>query len=193
MERPRNGRTWHSAGNKPTIALWRDSVCNSDLDSSAKLVALVISTYMGKDRLTAWPSRATIASAASLTVRTVERAIRRIEQSGLLKIVWSDGGNNRPNLYAAAFPSGSAVEDLGVRANGRRRGGEAQTPRPGDSEASRRERRSPESAEGATRARRPRPSAAAVPLEECGGCLTVAPLPDGVYCTECNAKGRRAS
>ena len=84
---------------------------------TAKLVALVISTYFGGEDLSAFPSRSTIAVGASLSVRAVEKALRRIESAGFIKVIWSNGGNNRPHLYAAVFPAGSVVGV--IRADGR--------------------------------------------------------------------------
>lgn len=82
----------------PTLVDWRHAICETDLDSTAKLVALVIGCYMnavGEAR----PSRATIARSAGLSVRSVELALPRIEGTGFLSVKHSKG--RTANRYQA--------------------------------------------------------------------------------------------
>jgi hypothetical protein len=76
-------------GRKSFLAEWRDAVRDSDLDSTAKLIAYTISTYMDRNGA-AFPAKATIAKKASLAVRTVDAAIVRLEASPYLSIRKSD-------------------------------------------------------------------------------------------------------
>ena len=83
------------------LAEWRDAVRDSGLDSNAKHVAHVLSTYMNGGGQ-CWPSQELVAAGASISVRTVQRATARLELAGLLLI---DRGRGRTsNRYRALFP-----------------------------------------------------------------------------------------
>jgi hypothetical protein len=84
---------------------WRIAVCESDVDPTARLVALVLDTFMDK-RGFAWPSKEAIAQRAGLSVRAVDGAIERLEAAGLLLVVHSRGRTS--NRYQAARPNGAA-------------------------------------------------------------------------------------
>lgn len=80
------------------VARWRNAVRDSDLDPSARLAGLVLSTYMGADANGAWPSKATIAAGCGFkSIRAVDAAINRLEEAGLLEVHRSSG--HRPNVY----------------------------------------------------------------------------------------------
>lgn len=81
---------------------WRVAVRDSDLDATAKHVALTLSVYMNR-RGIAWPSRVSLAAGTSRTIRTVERAVARLEQAGFLVVARSTG--RRSNLYCAVIPN----------------------------------------------------------------------------------------
>jgi hypothetical protein len=85
---------------------WRIAVRESDLKKAAKLVALVLDTYMDGSGV-AWPSRETIAHAASLSVDIVDRALSEIERAGLLTIERSRG--RLSNGYQATIPNRPVV------------------------------------------------------------------------------------
>jgi biotin operon repressor len=80
--------------------VWRVAVRDSELDATAKHVALTLDTYMDR-RGIAWPSKPTLARDTGYTVRAVDRAINRLEQAGLLVVARSRG--RRSNLYSAAL------------------------------------------------------------------------------------------
>lgn len=90
-----------SASKLPLVAIWRNALRDSNLDRTAKLVGLVLSTYMDSAGV-AWPSKATLAAKASLGSgrRAVDMAIDRLEAAGLLEIERSRG--RRPFVYHAA-------------------------------------------------------------------------------------------
>jgi hypothetical protein len=93
---------------KPTV--WRDAVRDSDLDTTAKVVAFTLSTYMNGG---GWchPSKATIARGASLSApRAVNGAVNRLERAGFLEIRHSRG--HHANRYRAAIPGRPAAERL---------------------------------------------------------------------------------
>lgn len=87
---------------------WRVAVRDSDLSPTAKHVALTLDTYMNSRGL-AWPTRATLAEGVGLSVKTVERALRELSQSGF--IVVHRGRGRTPNLYRAC-------SDMDVSTNG---------------------------------------------------------------------------
>jgi hypothetical protein len=70
---------------KSRPAVWRDAIRDSDLPASVKLVAHTLTTFMSAR---GWcnPGRETIAEGASTSVRTVERAVARLEGEGWLRV-----------------------------------------------------------------------------------------------------------
>ena len=98
-----------SAGKSP-VAVWRDAIRDSDLSSTTKLVAFVLSTYMSGDKLTAWPARSTIARGCSVSVRAVDKHILTLEERSFLDVLHSDGGNptsrtsRTTNTYSRTLP-----------------------------------------------------------------------------------------
>jgi hypothetical protein len=133
----------------PLVAHWRNAVRDSDLDRTAKLVALVLSTYMDHTGA-AWPAKTTIARGASLGRvgqkgnTAVDSAIDRLEAAGLLVVDRRRG--RRGFLYGAAIPrDGEGFEShVATRDNGGQipRGWDAKSlaeyaeiPRPGEGES----------------------------------------------------------
>lgn len=85
------------------VARWRNLVRDSDVDSTARLVALVLSTYMSSTGNGAYPSKRTLADGCGLnSTRAVDQAINRLELAGLLAVHRSKGHN--PNTYQALVP-----------------------------------------------------------------------------------------
>lgn len=88
-------------GTKGLPAAWRDALRDSPLDKSAKLVGLVLSTFLnGKGR--AFPSLETLADGASVSRRTVWAAIARLELHGFLSVTRSRG--RQSHRYLATLP-----------------------------------------------------------------------------------------
>jgi hypothetical protein len=81
--------------------LWGHAVTASPLYRTSKLVALVLGTYMTTEAR-CWPSLPTVARDASVSKRTVERSIPRIEKAGLLVV--SRQRDRRGNVYLGAIP-----------------------------------------------------------------------------------------
>jgi DNA-binding transcriptional ArsR family regulator len=81
---------------------WRVAVRDSNLDPTAKHVALTLDTYMNSRGL-AWPARQTLAEGVGVSVRTLDRALSRLSQSGFVIVM--RGRGRRPNLYRANNPS----------------------------------------------------------------------------------------
>jgi hypothetical protein len=94
---------------KSAVAVWRDAVRDSGLDSTAKLVAFCLSTYFDVSGRTYGgrysPSRTTLARGCSLSDRAVDAALVRIEASGFLTVERTTGGNARTNVYNAQIAS----------------------------------------------------------------------------------------
>jgi hypothetical protein len=89
----------------PFLALWRNAVRDSGQRSSAKLVALVLSTYM-KSNGCGFPGKETLADGASLGKRTVDRAVSELEGNGFVRVERTHG--RRSNRYIALIPNGAA-------------------------------------------------------------------------------------
>jgi hypothetical protein len=82
---------------------WRNAVRDSGLDQSARAVAWTLDTYMDSNGV-AWPSRASLAAGAGCSVRTADRAIRRLEGLGFVSVRHSHG--RKANTYYANLPNG---------------------------------------------------------------------------------------
>jgi hypothetical protein len=91
------------------VAVWRDALRDSPLDSTAKLVGLVLSTYFNA-RGSAYPGRAALARGASVCDRTIDHALRRLEATGFLHVERTNGGNNRTNGYQALLPEAASEQ-----------------------------------------------------------------------------------
>src|SRR5436309_3407100 len=108
-------RTRDGAKPRPFMHRWREAVRESDLDSTAKLVAFALSTFMDAEGRTR-RSRATIAAASSLNVRTVDEALRRLETAGLLEVLRNTG--RHANFYLATLSEPNGEPDCTVDSNG---------------------------------------------------------------------------
>ena len=91
--------------------LWRDAIRDSDLDSTAKLVAHTLSTYMNGAGV-CWPSKSTLAQGAGKSKRTVDGAIERLASAGFLTISQSRGRSS--NGYTASNPTMHLIAGFGL-------------------------------------------------------------------------------
>jgi DNA-binding transcriptional ArsR family regulator len=82
--------------------LWRKAVRDSGLDPRAKLVAFTLSVYMNGAG-ECWPSKEALAENTGLGLRTVDRAILRLEAAGYL-LIERRGGRHKTNRYSARNP-----------------------------------------------------------------------------------------
>jgi len=90
---------------RPLVGVWRDAIRDSELDRAAKQVALVISTFMNGSG-SAFPAKSTIAIGCGFnSVRTVDSAINRLEDTGYLIVGRSRGGRTYTNTYFAFVPT----------------------------------------------------------------------------------------
>lgn len=95
------------AGRKPFLAHWRDALRDSDLGSMAKLAGFVISTYCDS-RGRCFPSKETVARGIGAnSSRTADTAVTRLELSGFLSVVRSNG--RRSNRYTLTIPTPQGV------------------------------------------------------------------------------------
>jgi DNA-binding transcriptional MocR family regulator len=90
---------------------WRVAVRDSSLDATAKHVALTLDIYMNRHGI-AWPSRSSLAAGCSCSVKTVARAVARLERAGFVEV--KRGHGRRSNLYLGVIPRG----DTGVPTTG---------------------------------------------------------------------------
>jgi len=167
---------------KSVPQVWRDVVRDSPLDSTAKGVAYALTTWMDR-RGHAFPGRATLAAGAGYRVRTIDRAIPRLEKAGLLRVV-RNGGRSKTNYYIALLPEWATES--------RRFEWERATlaTEKGDFEARNSDTVSPESGkesgyESVGVNRSVTDTTAAVPDDDCGRCGEKRPLPDDIYCADC--------
>jgi hypothetical protein len=95
----------------PFVAQWRNAIRDGDLDPRSKLVAFTLSTYMNGAG-ECYPARASLAVACCCSVKTVDRAVVRIESAGLLDVS-RDAGRGRSNRYRATLNgvTGDAIPD----------------------------------------------------------------------------------
>lgn len=80
-------------------------VWRTDLPTVEKMVLLVIADHANDEGTEAWPSQATIASKASISIRTVQRSVNSLVEAGYLRMEKHAGGSancredRRPHRY----------------------------------------------------------------------------------------------
>jgi hypothetical protein len=80
-------------------------VWRTDLPTIEKMVLLIIADHASDDGTEAWPSQATIAAKASISIRTVQRAVNSLVAAGYLWMEKGAGGSancredRRPHRY----------------------------------------------------------------------------------------------
>lgn len=70
---------------------WRQAILDSELRSTERLVALVLSTHMDRHGASCYPSLTTIARESGVSRRTVLRALAALELAGLLSVMHRQG------------------------------------------------------------------------------------------------------
>jgi hypothetical protein len=83
---------------KSRPAVWRDAIRDSGLDPTSRHVAHALSTWMDAQGF-CYPGREKIAAGTGFSVRTVERAVQRLEAGGWLRV--ERGTGHRSNRYHA--------------------------------------------------------------------------------------------
>jgi hypothetical protein len=91
------------AGRHSQVFAWRKAVVVSDLTSTQKLVALVLSLHMNTNGGSCFPSQETIAAEASLKERAVRDALKALDRAGFIR---REGGRYRGDVtrYTASLP-----------------------------------------------------------------------------------------
>ena len=80
-------------------------VWRTNLPTTEKMVLLVIADHGNDEGVEAWPSQATIATKASISIRTVQRCVNNLVKAGYLKMEKHAGGSitcredRRPHRY----------------------------------------------------------------------------------------------
>lgn len=80
-------------------------VWRTDLPTTEKMVLLVIADHANDEGTESWPSQATIAKKASISIRTVQRAVNALVRAGYLRMEKHAGGSascredRRPHRY----------------------------------------------------------------------------------------------
>jgi DNA-binding MarR family transcriptional regulator len=83
---------------------WRTAITESDLRPTSRHVALTLSLYMGEKGDHAWPAVTTLAEDTGLDRRTVQRALRELQDSGWLAV--RIGGGHATSRYVGLIPEG---------------------------------------------------------------------------------------
>lgn len=97
---------------------------DSDVTHKAIRIYAVIARYADNQTLTAWPARATIASRAKCTVKSVDRAITELVEAGALsKELRRDDSGQRSSVYTLRRVRGGDKITIGGRQK-RHRGGD---------------------------------------------------------------------
>jgi DNA-binding transcriptional MocR family regulator len=86
----------------PVVA-WRTIIRESDVRSSARLVALMLSTHMDRNGGSCFPSLTTLSGETGLGRSTVCRALNELDSAGLIRRVRQ--GRGRPTRYLATSPA----------------------------------------------------------------------------------------
>lgn len=87
-----------------SIRLMSD-VWRTDLPTTEKMVLLVIADHANDEGTQSYPSQATIAEKASISIRTVQRAVNTLWEQGYVRVFKHAGGSancredRRPHLY----------------------------------------------------------------------------------------------
>jgi hypothetical protein len=190
------------ARGKSLVAIWRDSIRDSDLKATTKLVAHTLATFMNGTGF-AFPARATLARGASLGsgLRSVDVALTELESTGFLEIDRSPG--RRSHRYQAVLAATAQPVRRSEWATAQAaRGSDDRKPRRNRSataheSTSNRVRGAPESAESGESAGRPLGGAGRtlLPLDDCMVCLERQPLypyRGQLVCQQCITQRTRA-
>lgn len=98
---------------------WWTAVRRSELPPTARLVALVLSTYMDPSGARCWPAQTTVAEGAGLGRRTVQRALGELHAGGFLEVRQyggpGTGRGQRPHVYVPTIPDLCATGDAQER------------------------------------------------------------------------------
>lgn len=127
---------------------WRSAICESDLPSTSRHVALVLSLHMSERGDSCFPSIPTLADESGYSRRTVQRHLQNLSDSGWLEhIGWkkwqTPGGEQRTKRWKAVVPrgrhsdtplgeGGESVSEGGVRESERGRHSDTQGRYEGD-------------------------------------------------------------
>ena len=91
---------------------WTWAIRDAPVDRTAKLVAWALGSRMNGTG-ECWPSKAQLAADTGLDVRTVDRAVVRLERAGLVT-VRRGNGRGHPNRYRPGNPGVNPGASAGV-------------------------------------------------------------------------------
>lgn len=98
------GASSDAARKTSRLLAWRKAIAASDLSSTQKLVALVLSLHMNGDGASCFPSQKTVAAEASLTERAVRDTIPKLVEAGWIRREQGRRVNGHPDHYYATTP-----------------------------------------------------------------------------------------
>lgn len=111
----------------PVPITWRSAVCDSDLPSVTRHVALTLSVYMSERGDSAFPGAARLARDTGLSERCVRQHLGVLTAAGWLELTKRGGGRKCANVYRAAVPKPCTVFPESESLNA-----EAENPAPDD-------------------------------------------------------------
>jgi hypothetical protein len=97
---------------------WRLAIASkdSDLPPTVRLAAHTLALHMNTDGGSCFPSIATLAAESGLSERSVQKAIRHLEDAGWLRVRLGGsprGGRRRANTYQATFSNSYLEKEAG--------------------------------------------------------------------------------
>jgi hypothetical protein len=99
---------------KPLFS-WRSLICDSDLDATARHVALTLSLHTNERGESCFPSLDTLASETARSKSTVSEAIRRLEETEWVTVNRpARQGRGHRTEYALAIPTESGPLQIGT-------------------------------------------------------------------------------
>lgn len=98
-------------GHLSPLFTWRSAICQSDLPSTSRHVALVLSLHMSELGESCYPSQARLAKETGLARETVSRHLAKLEEEGWIAHVgWKSwetpGGEQKTKVWKALTPRG---------------------------------------------------------------------------------------
>jgi DNA-binding transcriptional ArsR family regulator len=111
----------------PRVARWRRAVIRSELSDAQVRVAVALADHMNGAGSPAWPSVERLAKLTHRSPRSVQRALRELEEAGWIEATSSrkggraEGGDGRATRYRATFPKGDTDDTLQGRHSRRAR------------------------------------------------------------------------
>lgn len=103
------------------LLTWRSAICDSNLPSTTRHIALTLSLWMNERAASAFPGAGTLAQATGLSERAVREHLRALVTAGWLELVERGGvrgERKHANHYRASTPNPTLAFDPGPTVTG---------------------------------------------------------------------------